>query len=63
MRHGDVVINAGQEPLQSTSQPEAGELGKDTGRRESHRIIRIAQDALSTESNEDTAVLQRGSRD
>ncbi|KAL8877013.1 MAG: hypothetical protein Q9198_004891, partial [Flavoplaca austrocitrina] len=50
-------IRAGEEPLQSISQPEAGELGKDTDRRESHRIIQIAQDALSTGSNEDTADL------
>ncbi|KAL8878472.1 MAG: hypothetical protein Q9192_008445, partial [Flavoplaca navasiana] len=63
IRLGDVVVGAAPEPLQSTSPPEAGELGKDTDGKGTHRTIQIAQDALSAENNEDKTVLQRGRHD
>ncbi|KAL8889951.1 MAG: hypothetical protein Q9192_005940 [Flavoplaca navasiana] len=59
----DVATRASEEPLQSTPQPEAGELSKGTDQKGTHRIIQIAQNALSPESDDDTAILQRGSGD
>ena len=55
----DIATRAGEEPLNSASQSEAGELGEDMDLEEGgstgtkHHLFQIAQDALSVDGNEE----------
>ena len=59
LNNPDIAIRAGEEPLNSASQSESGEMGEDMEGDEGNKtdkknhLVQAAQDALSVDSNED----------